>query len=66
MAYDFFPRHLLDLLAALPTLNARTAYADITEAVSFGLLNQKINYDRKYQPLFMKIGEWAMLQLYKE
>ena len=27
--------------------------------------NQKTTYDRKHQPLFMKVGEWAMLRLHK-
>lgn len=27
--------------------------------------NQKTTYDQKHQPLFMKIGQWAMLQLHK-
>lgn len=29
------------------------------------MFNQKTTYDQKHQPLFMKVGEWAMLQLHK-
>ncbi len=65
VAYGFSPRRPLDLLAALPTPNVLAARADAAEAVSFALLNQKVTYDRKHQPLFMKVGEWAMLRLHK-
>ena len=65
VAYDFSPRRPLDLLAALPTPDALTARTDAAEAVSFALLNQKVTYDQKHQPLFMKVGEWAMLRLHK-
>ncbi len=57
MAYDFSPRRPLDLLAAFPTPNVLDARTDAAEAVLFTLLNQKVTYNRKYQPLFMKIGE---------
>lgn len=65
VAYGFSPRRPLDLLSdpLLPnTLQART---DATDAISFALANQKTHYDRKHQPLFMKIGDWAMLRLHK-
>lgn len=65
MAYCFFPRRPLDLLAAFPTPDALAACTDAAKAVFFALLNQKVTYDRKHQPLFMKVGEWAMLRVYK-
>lgn len=65
MAYGFFPRRPLDLLAAFPIPDTLATYTDIVEAMSFALLNQKVTYDQKYQPLFMKVGEWAMLRLHK-
>lgn len=66
MAYDFFSRRFLDLLAAFSIPDALATYTVIVETVSFALLNQKVIYNRKYQPLFMRVGEWAMLQLHKE
>ena len=66
VAYGFSPRKPLDLLSdpLLPsTLQART---DATDAISFALANQKAHYDRKHQPLFMKVGDWAMLRLHKD
>lgn len=65
MAYGFSPRRPLDLLAALPTSDTLAAPTDAAKAVSFTLFNQKVTYDQKHQPLFMKVGEWAMLRLHK-
>ena len=65
MAYDFSPRRPLDLLATLPIPDALAAHTDAAETMSFALLNQKVIYDRKHQPLFMKVGKWAMLRLHK-
>ena len=65
VAYGFSPHRPLDLLSnsLLPnTLQVRT---DATDAISFALANQKAHYDRKHQPLFMKVGDWAMLKLHK-
>lgn len=65
MAYGFSPRKPLDLLS-LPGLPAAfQAGADAANAISFVLANQKAHYDRKHQPLFLKIGDWAMLRLHK-
>lgn len=61
ITYYFFPRCFLDLLAAFPTPDALTTCADIAEAISFALFNQKVTYNHKHQPLFMNVGEWAML-----
>ena len=65
VAYDFSPRRPLDLLTALPTPDALAAHTDAAKAVSFALLNQKVTYDWKHQPRFIKVREWAMLQLHK-
>ena len=65
LAYNFSPRLPLDLLAALPTPDALSARADATGAISLALLNQKLAYNRRHQPLFMKVGEWALLRLHK-
>lgn len=65
MAYGFTPRRPLDLLSALPTPNTLAARAEAADAISFALLNQKEAYDRRHQPLFIKVGEWAMLRLHK-
>lgn len=66
MTYGFSPCRLFDFLAAFPTLNTVAACADIAEAISFAFFNQKMTYNCRYQLLFIKVGEWAMLQLHKE
>lgn len=55
MAYDFSLRRSLDLLAVLPIPDTLAACTDVAEVISFALLNQKVTYDRKHKPLFMKI-----------
>ena len=65
IAYRFSPRRPLDLFSSttLPdTYVARTAAAD---AILFALANHKDHYYRSHQPLFIKVGDWAMLKLHK-
>ncbi len=65
IAYDFSPRRPLDLCLAVALPNTYIAHAEASDAIFFVLANQKKYYDRHHQPLFMKVGEWAMLKLYK-
>ncbi len=65
IAYRFSPRRPLDLCSAVTSPNTYIARAEATDAISFALANQKEHYDRRHQPLFMKVGEWAMLKLHK-
>lgn len=65
MIYSFSPRYSFDLLATLSTPDVLAACANTAKAVFFTLLNQKVTYNQKHQPLFIKIGEWAMLWLHK-
>ena len=65
ITYGFSPRRSLDLFSSttLPnTYVARTAAAD---AILFALANHKNHYNKSHQPLFMKVGDWAMLKLHK-
>ena len=65
VAYGFSPRRPLDLLSPPGLPAAFQARADAADAISFALANQKAHYNRKHQPLFLKIGDWAMLRLHK-
>ncbi len=65
IAYGFTPRRPLDLLSALPSVAIATTRIEAADAISFVMANQKTNYDRKHQPLFMKKGERAILRLHK-
>lgn len=49
----------------LPTLDTLATRANVTKAIFFALFNQKKIYNWCYQPLFIKIGKWALLQLHK-
>lgn len=57
IAYNFFSCYFFDLLAVFPTPNILATCVDISKAISFALLNQKVTYNQKYQPLFMIIAE---------
>ena len=48
---------------ALP--NTCVAYTNAANTILFAFFNQKKYYKRKYQPLFLKIRDWAMLRFYK-
>lgn len=65
IAYGFSPWRPLDLPAFSPIPDTYVARTDAADAISFALANQKAHYDRKHQPMFMKVGDWAMLRLHK-
>ena len=65
IAYGFSSCRLLDLLSDLLLPNIFQTCTDTVDAISFALANQKAHYDRKHQTLFIKVGDWAMLKLYK-
>ncbi len=65
IAYGFSPRRLLDSTLAMEMRNAYVAHTNAANAILFALFNQKEYYNRKHQPLFMKVGNWAMLRLHK-
>lgn len=65
VVYGFASRRPLDLLEALPSPDTLAAQANTEEAISFAMINHQLAYNRKHQPLFMKVDEWTMLQLHK-
>ena len=65
IAYGFSPRRLLDLCLAITRLDTYVARTEAADAISFALANHKKHYDRSHQPLFMKVGDWAMLKLHR-
>lgn len=65
IAYGFSTRRPLDLLFATHPPEPQIARAEAADAIAFATSNQKEHYDRKHQPLFMKVGEWTMLRLHK-
>ena len=65
VAYDFLSRRPLDQCSALTLSNTYVAPAEASDTISFALANQKEHYNRSHQPLFMRVGDWAMLRLHK-
>lgn len=63
--YRFSPRRPLDLFSTLPLPNTYIAWNNIANAISFTFINQKADYNRKHQPFFIKVGDLAMLRIYK-
>lgn len=41
------------------------ARIEAADAISFALTNYKEHYDKDHQLLFMKVGDWVMIKLYK-
>ena len=33
--------------------------------MSFAQMNNKRHYDRRHQPMYLKVGEWALVRLHK-
>ena len=69
VAYGFQPNTALDLLSkqapvdiGVDRAGARIAAED---AISFAQMNFKFHYDRKHQPMFMKVGDYALIRLHK-
>lgn len=61
VAYGFSLQRLFVLLSALPLSQPLAIRAEAFDAIFFAISNQKATYDRKHQPLFMKVEKWAML-----
>ena len=66
VAYGFTPNRPLDLLNKLPPevdhIRARVTAKD---AIDFAQMSNKFHYDRKHQPMYLKVGDWALLRLHK-
>lgn len=55
----------MDLLVVAHTPYPIQKKIKIADAIVFATSNYKEYYDRCHQPLFMKVGTWAMFWLYK-
>ena len=65
VAYGFTPNKPLDLLATSHPPNHFLARTTAADAISFAQMANKFHYDRKHQPMFLKVGDWALLRLHK-
>lgn len=65
VTYRFSSKRLLNLLLATTLFNTYIAHTIVADAISFILTNQKAHYNRKFQSLFMKVWDQAMLRPYE-
>ena len=68
VAYGFTPNTSLDLLQTTTSADKTgilTARATAKDAINFTNVNYKHHYDRRHQPMFMKVGDQALLRLHK-
>lgn len=65
LAYRFSPKRPLDLCLTVISPETYVAHTKATIVIFFTLANQKEHYNRSHQPLFIKIGDWAILKLHK-
>lgn len=65
IAYGFSSRRPLDLYSTITQPDTYMACTEAADVISFALANNKEHYNRSHQLLFMKVGDWAILKLYK-
>ena len=65
VAYGFTPNKPLDLLTTSSLGNHFLARTTAADAIAFAQMWNKFHYDRKHQPMFLKVGDWALLRLHK-
>ena len=65
VAYGFTPNRPMDLLRLPVKIDHISARITAKDAIDFAQMSNKFHYDRKYHPMFLKVGEWALLRLHK-
>ena len=66
VAYGFTPNRALDLIRPSGEKpNFLIARASAKDAIAFANANSKRHYDRRHHPMFLKVGDWALLRLHK-
>ena len=65
VAYRFPLNQVLDLLKLLIKPYQVAVRIQASDAITFSQMNMKFYYDRKHQPLFVRIDNQALLRLYK-
>lgn len=65
VAFSFTPNRLLDLLASSIKVNHKIAQVEVKSVISFAQVNFKHHYDHSYQPMNLKINNFALLCLHK-
>ena len=66
IAYRFFPKRPLNLYLATTVADTYITRTRAADSIYFAITNYKKYYNTSYQPLFIKVGNWAMLKFYKD
>lgn len=64
-ALGFTPNRPLDLLNLPPQVERVVARTTAQDAIAFAQMANKAAYDRRHQPMFLKINDWALIRLHK-
>lgn len=68
-AYGFTPVQPLDMSRAVNDADvlpaAARARVDVADSIAFAQMNAKFHYDRKHQPLNMRVGDEALIRLHR-
>lgn len=64
LMYGFTRAQPLDLLGEQDLLDQRRLCKEAADAIAWAQIVNKAIYDRKHTPLFLKVGEWAVLRLH--
>ena len=63
--YNFTSNTALDLLYTIKKLDFLRIRNSAKDVIDFANINVKYHYDRHYQPMFLKVGDYAFLRLHK-
>lgn len=65
IVYGFTPKRPFNMLTSIALPEHFAAKTDASDRIAFAMISQKHHYNRSHQPLFLKVGEYALLHLHK-
>ena len=65
IALGFTPNRPLDLLLSATPVDYDMARIEARDALSYAQLNQKFHHDCSHTPMFLRVGDWALIKLHK-
>ena len=63
IAYGFTPNFAVDYTID-PNIDFPLAQVDATNALDFATMNMKFYYNHRHTPMFLALGDWALLRLH--
>jgi len=61
----FLPKLSLDLLNTYPEIDSINTRTEAKDVINFTNIGYKRHYDRNYTPIFIRVGDYVVLRLYK-